>query len=198
VLNLKKLAVTGILSCGKSSLCRFLGEFGAYVVSADAIVHDLLEYDSRVKEGVLSLLGMEVLVEGRLDRKKIAAKVFQDKNLLMKLEEILHPGVLQEITRWAARGEKIGAKLFVAEIPLLFETPLFIPFFDFTLTVAADEKKCREWYEKEGKSDDYGRRSIRQLSQEEKCKLSTFVIHNNETLKELRQSAKALYEQLTN
>lgn len=166
-------------------------------MSADAIVHDLLEYDSSIRERVVALLGGDVLVEGRLDRKKIAAKVFQDKNYLMKLEEILHPGVLQEITRWASRGEKTGAKLFVAEIPLLFETPLFIPFFDDTVTVVADEEKCREWYEKDGKSDDYNRRSIRQLSQEEKKKLSTYAIENYGTLKDLKQAAKALYEQLT-
>ncbi len=57
MLKLKKVAVTGGLSCGKSLVCRILQELGAYVVSADNIVHQLLSSDTNLGQEVIKLLG---------------------------------------------------------------------------------------------------------------------------------------------
>ena len=57
MLKLKKVAVTGGLSCGKSSVCRIFKELGAYVVSADKIVHQLLSPDANLGQKIVQLIG---------------------------------------------------------------------------------------------------------------------------------------------
>ena len=57
MLILRKVAITGGLSCGKSSVCRIFKELGAYVVSADKIVHQLLSPDTNLGQKVIKLIG---------------------------------------------------------------------------------------------------------------------------------------------
>jgi len=63
---LKKIAVTGSLSSGKTTVCQFLRELGAYVVSADEVVHHLLASDTGIKEKITLALGEDVLVHNQL------------------------------------------------------------------------------------------------------------------------------------
>ena len=80
MLRLRKVAVTGGLSCGKSSVCRIFKELGAYVVSADEIVHRLLSTKTNLGQQVISLLGKEIITNGKINRSTIAKKVFNDPN----------------------------------------------------------------------------------------------------------------------
>ncbi len=99
MLKLRKVAITGGLSCGKSSVCRILKEFGAYVVSADKIVHQLLSSDTNLGQKIVDLLGTSVLVNQKLDRSRIARIVFHDLELLKALEALVHPAVYRELNR---------------------------------------------------------------------------------------------------
>ena len=69
---MKKVAVTGGVASGKSVVCQFFKECGAYVVDADAIVHRLLSSDTAIKEQIIHLLGTEIVVGTQIDRKKLA------------------------------------------------------------------------------------------------------------------------------
>ena len=77
MLKLKKIAITGSLATGKSSLCSIFQELGAYVVSADQIVHQLLSLNTTYAKQVTRLLGDEIVVHNSIDRKKVAYIVFQ-------------------------------------------------------------------------------------------------------------------------
>ena len=57
---MKAVAITGGLSCGKSSVCYFLEKLGAYVVSSDTIVHQLLSADTSLAQEVIKLLGKKL------------------------------------------------------------------------------------------------------------------------------------------
>ena len=80
------MAVTGGLSCGKSSVCRIFKELGAYVVSADEIVHQLLSPDTNLGQKIISLLGTEIVVNQKLDRSRIAEMYFKNPELLNRLK----------------------------------------------------------------------------------------------------------------
>src|SRR5580700_5876146 len=99
MLKTKKIAVTGGLAAGKTTVCQIFKELGAYVVSADEIVHQLLSPGTTVGQQVIKLLGSDIISGQELDRKKIAAKVFFQRDLLHLLEEIIHPAVFDEIER---------------------------------------------------------------------------------------------------
>lgn len=195
---MKKVAITGGLSCGKSSVCRFFEALGAYVVSADEIVHQLLSPETSLGKKVVNLLGPNIVRNGQFDRKEIAKLVFEDLTKLGALEGLVHPEVRVEIQRRFEEEQKKGRqKLFVAEIPLLFESHGERDY-DYTIAVVADEGVCQQRFQKASGNDseEYLRRMNRQWSQEEKARLATFVIHNNGDLDQLKTAVEDLVPRL--
>lgn len=199
MLKLRKLAITGGLSCGKSSVCRILNELGAYVVSADKIVHQLLSSDTNLGQEIVRLLGSSVLVNQQLDRSRIAHIVFHDVELLKALEALVHPAVYRELNKdyQKQNNQSHPPSLFVAEIPLLFENDRQRDY-DFTVVVVADEEMCcKRFIEATGLDEqEFKRRMARQMPLCDKVKLADYVITNNGTLSDLRQATTELYQTL--
>lgn len=195
---MKKVAITGGLACGKSSVCRLLNDLGAYVASADKIVHHLLLTDSGIKKKVIDLLGADILENHQINRKKIAQKVFKDSSLLQRYEELLHPAVFEEIDRQYRRVAKEGiAPLFVVEVPLLFETDAQKGY-DYTIAVVADPQTALQRYiHASGLSEEeYQSRMERQWSNERKAAQADFVITNVGDLAALRSQARNIFNQI--
>lgn len=196
MLGLKKIAVTGGLSSGKTTVCKLFKELGAYTLSADEIVHDLLSFSPKVIADVTELFGEKVITQGKLDRKKIADLVFRDANLLKKLEQILHPEVRKYVDKeyrdYLQQG-KTG--LFIVEIPLLYEVNQQTNY-DKVITVYADDKRCESRYLAKNHMQDYNKRKNQQLSLEEKIKKADYVIYNQGTISDLKNSVKQIYNQL--
>ena len=192
MLTLKKVAITGGVACGKTAACHFFEKYGAYIVSADDIVHNLLNSHKNIQRQVIDIVGEDVIVEGGLCRERIAEKVFDDKSLLVQLEEILHPAVYSEIDALYSRvyNEK-KYKAFVVEVPLLFETGRERSF-DITITVIADVETCRE-RERKGschRKDDFDARMLRQLPMVEKALKADIVIVNDGAIEDLEKKVK--------
>lgn len=209
---LKKVAVTGGLSSGKSTVCLFFKEFGAYVVSADEIVHQLLSPNRPAGQEVIKLLGPDIVFHDQIDRSRVARHVFNNPQLLHSLEQVLHPAVRHEIDRQYQNVKEIGdLSLFVAEIPLLFEGMTISSSngsckeacggqYDYTIAVIADKETSRNRYKQvSGHSEEeFDKRMARQLSPEEKARLATFVIRNDGSLEELRRAVKKIYMTMIN
>ena len=188
MLELKKIAITGGVASGKSSVCRFFQELGAYVVSADAIVHELLSPETNLGQQVLQLFGSEILQNGKINRRMIAEKVFKNPSQLEALERLIHPAVLQKIDELyeMARGLKKYSS-FVVEIPLLYEIR-GEENYDVIVAVLTDEKIAKERFHKAGfQTDEYERRMSRQLKPSNKAARADYTLINNGSLEQLRQ-----------
>ena len=199
MLTLRKIAITGGISCGKSTVCRILMELGAYVVSADEIVHQLLSPQTDVGQKVIKLLGDDILVDQKIDRSKVANIVFQAPNLLRALEKIIHPAIYEEIEKLYRQQSESRNKppLFIAEIPLLFETNEEKNY-DKTIAVIANKDICLKRFKESTKYNEkeFERRSSQQLSQLEKAERADYVIMNNTSLADLEQTTKELYQEI--
>lgn len=196
-MKIKKIAVTGGLSSGKSTVCQFFKELGAYVVNADEITHRLLSPDTKVAQQVIELFGPDIVSHGKIDRSKIAKKAFNNPILLQALENLLHPIILDEIEK-EYQSVYSNYPLFVAEIPLLFEIGADIDY-STTILVTADEQKCKERYETSKnvkQNDDFYQRKKRQMSAEEKAARATYIIENNCSLESLKMAVSKLYKLL--
>lgn len=193
MLKSKKIAVTGGLASGKSTVCRILKELGAYTVDADAIVHQLLSSKNAVGKKVIELLGAEIVTGDQIDRTKVATIVFKKPHQLKALEQILHPEVQKAIDH---EYERVAANtpLFVAEIPLLFEANLQ-PHFDAVIAVTSQPATARQRFAAKTGYDpsEYDRRTSRLLPQEEKARLAHYHIANDGTEEELMETVKNLY-----
>jgi dephospho-CoA kinase len=132
-----------------------------------------------------------MLGERGVDRRALGRKVFGDPEALRDLEEVLHPLVRRETER---RGAASEADLFVAEVPLLFETNSSADY-DYTVAVTVPEERRRAWAAERG-VDEAALRAIeaRQLGQEDKARLADVVVQNDGGVDKLREQAEELRE----
>jgi dephospho-CoA kinase len=118
------VAITGGIGAGKSEALRSFARHGAATVSSDEIVHHLL-LRPEVRDAVVGRMGNGILSPaGEIDRGALATVVFNDRDALAWLEELLHPLVSVEYLRW--RDDLAGLAdvppVCVTEVPLLYET----------------------------------------------------------------------------
>ena len=189
MLELKKIAITGGVASGKSSVCKLLAKKGVYVIDADKIVHDLLSYNSQIREKVIKLLGSSILIGDRIDRKKVAEKVFSHSETLKSLELILHPAVFLEMNlQYQKVKESQNYNFFAAEIPLLYETQE-ASLFDIIVVVLADQELCRKRFieKNQGSSQSFDQRMQRQMNPLQKAAKAHFVLINNEKIEDLEK-----------
>jgi dephospho-CoA kinase len=194
VLNLRKIAITGGVSTGKSTVCRLLADRGAYVVDTDKIVHTLLSSDSQIRKQVINLLGAGVLVDGQINRKAIADKVFSDPETLKSLELLLHPAVFHEMQLQYQRvKDDPKYNLFVAEVPLLYETESS-KLFDCVVVVLSERQLCLNRFTKENKGSlkSFEQRMQRQMEPKEKAAKANLVLINNDSIENLSNQVTKL------
>jgi dephospho-CoA kinase len=118
------VAITGGIGAGKSAALDAFRRHGAATVSSDEIVHHLLANDDLVRDALVERLGDGVLgADGRPDRSRIAAVVFQDPEKLAFLEGLLHPLVSREYLQWREQLARLPEppRVCVTEVPLLYE-----------------------------------------------------------------------------
>jgi dephospho-CoA kinase len=185
--------VTGGIGSGKSTAAAFLAELGAAVVSADELVHHLLE-EQAIIERVERHFGGDVLEEEQVDRPALARIVFNDAGELVWLESLLHPHVKRLIDDWAREQEARRPRpaLLVAEVPLLFETGM-ADLFDYILLVTAPEAARRRRLTAKVTAEEFARRAARQLPEDEKAERSDFVVENVGSREGLKRSVGQIY-----
>ena len=179
------VGLTGGLGAGKSAALAALGELGAATLSTDAVVRDLLGGEE-LRDLLVAELGAEIAPGGRVDRSRVAERVFADGGRREWLEGLLWPRVAERVARWRAEIESADPRprAAVVEVPLLFEAGMEAVF-DHTIAVVADESVRAE---RAGGRGHVGveARAGRQLGQEEKAQRADFVVRNDGTLEELR------------
>ncbi|MBI5272694.1 MAG: dephospho-CoA kinase [Chlamydiia bacterium] len=198
MLKLRKIAITGGVASGKTTVCRIFRNLGAFVVNADAIVHELLVPDTNLGQQIVRLFGKEIVADGILNRGMIAEKAFTHPQTLQELESLLHPAVKQRIEalyETACRAKTYTS--FLVEIPLLFEIQ-WESFYDCVIAVVSDEGVARERFAQEGfPPEEYDRRMKRQLDPNQKAKRADYVILNKGSLEDLKRQVIALNRSLS-
>jgi dephospho-CoA kinase len=181
------IGLTGGLGAGKSEALSALGDLGAATLSTDAVVHELLQ-TGELRDLLVERLGPEVARGGSVDRSRVAELAFADPGQREWLEGLLWPRVGRRVAEWKAAVDAADPppRAAVVEVPLLFESGME-SVFDHTLAVVANESV------RERRAGGRGHaavesRSGRQLTQGEKADRADFVIRNDGTLTELKDT----------
>ena len=193
------LGILGGIGSGKSTVTGMFAALGANTLDADAIAHELIEKEE-AKATLRQWWGDEIITaEGKVDRTKIAEKVFSDAAELVRLNNLIHPGVRKRIEK--AIGEFTAKnseekKLLVLDVPLLASSTLR-DFCDEIIFVSSDESlrqsrtRLRGW-----SKQDLEQREACQVPENDKKELAGFIINNSGSLDETRQQVEALYQDL--
>ena len=120
---MKVIGITGGVGAGKSTVLDFFEkDLCAYVIQADKVGHVLMEPGQVCYEPVLALFGKDVRkIDKTIDSRKISDIVFSRKDLLEKLNAIIHPAVKAYIREAIRQQEDQGTGFCVVEAALLLE-----------------------------------------------------------------------------
>lgn len=182
---MKKIAITGGIGSGKSTVSEIIRKMGYVVVSADKVYSELLLNEDFVKE-ICELMNISPIEkDGRItiDRKALSALVFSDKTQLSRLNDFTHPRIMDEIFR---RSEGVEP-LFFAEVPLLFERGYETEFDNVFVVRRQLDLRLSGTVKRDGKTEAEIRKVIdNQFDYEgNKSGYKSIIIENNGTIHEL-------------
>ncbi len=185
----KVIGLTGNPGAGKSAVARIMQDCGAHIVDADRIGHGLLKQNSPVLDDLISEFGSSVLDDdGEIDRKRLGAIVFQAPQCLQRLNEIVHPVLVQqiehEIQQFRSSDE---AGPLVVDAALIFEWNISNRFDAVVVVAAPEDLRRKRFKDAHNVTDgDFDRRQSAQMSEIEKKRLANAVINNKTDLNDLR------------
>lgn len=114
-----RVALTGGIASGKSTVADLFAARGVPVIDTDLIAREVVEPGTPALAAVVEAFGPEVLgADGRLDRRRMRERIFGDASARRRLEGILHPAIRAEMAR---RSLAAGGPYQVLVIPLLAE-----------------------------------------------------------------------------
>ena len=179
---MKIIGVTGGVGAGKSTVLNYLEKrYGAKLILADLVGHEVMEPGHEAYEQVVKAFGQEIVSEDNtIDRKTLGAIVFADEKKRMILNRIIHPAVRQEILRRLEEAELLHLSYVVVEAALFLEEN-YDAFCDETWYIYTDEKIRRQRLkESRGYSDERIDQIFHsQKTHEEFQKRCLFMIDNN-------------------
>jgi dephospho-CoA kinase len=193
-----KVGLTGNIAAGKSSVAEVWRSLGARVSDADEHARRAVEPNTPAFAAIVAEWGSRVLAsDGTLDRPALRDIVFRDPEARKRLEAIVHPAVGALRAAEAEAAEREGARILVADIPLLFEAGL-APEFDVVVLVDAPvEERRRRLVEERGIDPEEADRLISsQMPAELKRAGAHVVIENGGSREELEGRAREVWREL--
>jgi dephospho-CoA kinase len=193
------VGLTGGIGSGKSSVADMFGDLGAVVLDADRIVRDLLSQGGRAAGPVAEAFGADVLEpSGSVNRKTLAAVVFNDPGARRRLEAILHPLVLAERRRMLLEieREKGTGAIVVTEASLIFEAHTVAEFDAVILVTAPEPVRKARLMDAGWDAGEVERRMAAQWPDSAKAPLADYVIDNGGSSSDARARVEALWQQL--
>lgn len=193
-----KVALTGNVASGKSTVAGIWSDQGVPVIRADDLARDVVAPGTDGLAKVVHAFGEELLGEdGTLRRAHLRDQVFRDPEARVRLETILHPLIASLRDDWMAHQEEQGVSLVVAEIPLLYEGGREKEYDLTVLVVAPREERRRRLREDRGIQDEEAFRMMAaQIPTAEKLRKADFVLENGGTREDLELRSLALLDLL--
>ena len=187
-----KVALTGGIGSGKSVAGDFFEDLGAVVVDADQLAREVVERGTHGFDELVAAFGDEILTNGLLDRSKLAQIVFADKKELLRLEEIIHPRVLQAFEE-IVKASPLDS-VIIYQIPILVEKA-GKDRFDYVLTVTAPlEVRIARLKARGMKGYEIEARLKAQASDSQRSDIADCVFENSGDLDFLLRQVENIYE----
>ncbi len=193
------VVVTGGIGSGKSTLCSILSRDPLVeVIDADALVHEILRDDRSAADEIRRAFGGRVFgSDGKPDHRALADLVFQNDELLSRLEAILHPRVEEALAmRVAELKHRGGVDIVLVEVPLVAEKgrPSWA---DLVVVVETPDAVRLERLKAKGMSaEEVRRRMAVQASDDERRSVADILIDNSGSVGQLELLARDLLRQI--
>ena len=188
------IGITGSIACGKSLVSNYLQEKGYTIIDADKIGHTALEAEE-VKKQLVNKFGKSILKDNEVNRVILGKLVFQNKENLKALNNIIHPQIRKDILEQIKVHK--DKKLVFIDIPLLFEAK-FDDLVEKIIVVSLDEKiQLERLMNRNSLSKEEALQRIKsQIPVREKEKLGDYVVDNSLTQENTYNQVDRILEKL--
>jgi dephospho-CoA kinase len=188
-------ALTGNIAAGKSAVTALFRGWGAGIIDADQVVRDLQRPGTEVHRRILERFGPAVLTPaGDLDRPFLRRLILEDTRARSDLNAIVHPAVRAQRDTLVGAARAAGARIVVADIPLLFEASDPAEYDAVVLVDAPEALRLHRLVTMRGlPREDAERLIATQLPSDTKRARSTFVIDNDGDRAQLERRARDVW-----
>ena len=188
------IGITGSIACGKSLVSNYLREKGYTIIDADKIGHMALENDE-VKKQLVNKFGKSILKNNEVNRVTLGKLVFENKENLKELNNIIHPQIRKNISEQIQVHK--NEKLVFVDVPLLFEAK-FDDLVEKIIVISLDEKiQLERLMNRNSLSKEEALQRIKsQIPVREKEKLGDYVVDNSFTQENTYSQVDRILEKL--
>lgn len=198
---MRLIGITGGVGAGKTEILSFIRQhYRCKIYLADVVAKDLQLPGQSCYEEIVGLLGKEILQpDGSIDKGKMAARIFLEKDILEKVNAIVHPAVRRYLEDAVSKAAQDGeTELFFIEAALLIENGYNDFVDEMWFIYASDEVRRARLKKSRGYTDEkISQIMASQLTEEVFRKNSDFVIDNSNTLEEAYSQIKKRLEAYT-
>ncbi|MBN1662907.1 MAG: dephospho-CoA kinase [Deltaproteobacteria bacterium] len=193
------VGLTGGIACGKSTIAKMLEAKGAYLFDLDVLTHFVEEPDRVAWKGIVEHFGPGILNEDRtINRARLGAIVFADRDQLEQLNRIVHPAVYDE---WYRLVKEIYRKdpraVVLSDVPLLIEQDLKSVFDVIAVVyISPDEQVERLIFRNRFNREEAETRVASQMSIDEKVRHADIVINNQGSVEDAQKTIDVLWQKL--
>jgi dephospho-CoA kinase len=180
-------------------VARFFRDLGAYIIDADRVGHEVIEPGHAAYQEILERFGKGILDPGgRIDRKKLGAKVFADSQQLHLLNSLVHPRIIARMQELAAAEQKRNPRaVVIVDAPLIFESGISGTMRKVMVAWCRPEQQLERLMANIGISREEAEQRIRtQMPVEEKRRRADVVIDCSGTLEQTRAQVEIIYPEL--
>lgn len=173
-----RIGITGGIGSGKSTVARIFGVLNIPVYSADDASKRLMAEDGNLKKNIIKYFGESSYLDGTLNRKYLAAQVFNDPKKIALLNSLVHPATINDATQWM---EKQKSVYLIKEAALIFESGSNKNL-DYVVGVQSPKELRIERAMKRDNAthEEVEARMKLQINEDEKMKRCDFIIFNDE------------------
>ena len=194
-----RVGLTGSIAVGKSHVCEVFRELGCHVLDADRTAREVVEPGTKGLAQIVDAFGPEVLLpSGELDRKKLGAIVFADKDKRERLNVIVHPLVIEAQDEWIRGVEaREPEAIAIIDAALMIESGGYNRFDKLIVVWCEPEIQLQRLMKRDGLSKDDAEARIRaQMPQEEKKRFADHLIDTSAGFDATREQIENVYAKL--
>ncbi|WP_417601431.1 dephospho-CoA kinase [Owenweeksia hongkongensis] len=179
------VGLTGGIGSGKSTVAKIFEFLGVPVYEADAFSKTIIDTDKELQAELVSLLGTEIIEEGKIVRPKMAELIFGDKNLLQKANDLIHPAVARHFQNWY---ENQSYPYVIKEAAILFESGSYKSCDKILVVAAPKEMRINRVMTRSSMTrEEVEARMNNQWPQEQKLEKADYIVTNDLTESVIKQ-----------
>lgn len=171
------VGLTGGIGSGKTTVAGIFAHLGVPIFVADEVSKSLLDSDQDLQAALVNLMGPELVQNSKVNRPYMASRIFKDKDLLQKVNALIHPAVARAFETWY---QKQNFPYVLREAAILYESGSYKDCAKVIVVSAPEELRLQRVMQRSGETaEQVQQRMSKQWPQEKKEALADYIIQND-------------------